>query len=506
MTVKLRRIPIFGEGIYSRSAVVTRQRRLNCYLEVRKDGDRSSIVCYGTPGLRMAFNASTPLNLPMRGMIGTDTALYVVAGNLLKSLTAAGATIASVIIGTSAGSVGLALNPTQLILVDGSAGYIFTPATGVIAPIGGAFPNGARTVAYCNGFFISEAPGTNQFFVSAFNDGTTWNGLSFASAVQAIDGIKAVDTINGLLVIFSAGHLEFWQNVGANPEPFQYIQNSAAMYGIAALDSRVHAAESLLFVARTNGGSFQNSTGAVQIARVRGTAVDIVSNTDIDNILQTMARTSTIADCTAFSYQTDEHLFAQFNFPTANRSLLYDLTADLWSEVQSGITTGYVARHLGDKAASAYNTHYVSDYGNGNVYQFDPTVYTDNGNPIVRELVTRTGVEEFNTFRISQLYLDMETGIGLASPSAQGYNPMVGLSIARDNRDFGPERLIPLGRLGQYTTRIVARRWGKARTAVLKIRMTDPVPFVLTAGAMMGSSRAGASRAQAAQSPGRRRA
>jgi len=492
MTARLKRVPLFGEGVYSKSPIVTRQRRLNCYLEVRKDNDKSSVVCYGTPGMKFAYNAATPANQPFRGLIGNDSALYGVSSNQIKLLSATGGTIRSGAIGSSAGLTGMALNPTQLMVVDGRFGYVFDPTTGNVTVVGASFPNGAQTITYCNGFFIAELPGTNQFFVSALNDGTVWNGLSFAAAVQAIDGIKAVDTLGGLLIIFSSGHVEFWQNVGTTPEPFQYIQNSASMMGLAAVNGRVHCGESILFLARTNGGSFQNAGGAFQIAKIKGYTVSVVSTTDIDNILQQMAKTTGIGDCTAFSYQVDEHLFAQFNFPAANRSLLLDTVTGFWSEVQSGVSNGYASRHIGALAAGAYSQTFIADYQNGNIYTPDTETYTDNGNVIVRELVTRAAVEDFNTFRIAQIYLDMETGVGLSSPSAQGYNPLVQLSVARDGRDFGSPRLIPLGKQGQYTTRVNSRRWGRVRTAAnLRIRMTDPVKFVITSGAMMTSSRAG---------------
>ena len=503
MSAKLKRIKLFGEGVFARSSVITRQRRLNCYLEIRKDGDKSSIVCLGTPGLKLAFNAATPLNVPARGMVGNNTALYLTAGNLVKSVSAAGATLAQGTIGTSTGLVGMALNPTQVLIVDGSAGYIFNPTTGAVVTVGGAFPNGALTATYCNGFFICEQPGTNQFFVSALNDGTTWNGLSFAAAVQAIDGIMACDTLGGLLIIFSAGHVEFWQNQGSVPEPFIYIQNSATMYGLEAIGSRVHAGDSLLFLCHTGGGSFQNSSGSFQIARIKGYSVEIVSTTDIDAILQQMAQSSTITDCTAYSFQKDAHLFCQFNFPTANRSLLLDTSTGIWSEVQSGITQAYAARHLGNLAAGAFNTAYVADYSNGNIYTYDPGMFTDNGNVIVREVVSPCAVEDFNTFRIGQIYLDMKTGVGLSSSALQGYNPTVQLSIARDNRDFGMPRSFSLGKQGQYWTRVISRRWGRAKQATLKIRMTDPVAFEITAGVVSTKMAGGGS---VAPSPQRRAA
>jgi|GEM_PF-1893042 len=512
MTAILKTVPIFGEGVYSRSAVVTRQRRLNCYLEQRKDGDRAKIVAYGTPGLALAFNNGSPGNLPARGMLGNNSALYIVAGGVLQSLSVAttagvaptnvpsfvASQVFSGAIGSSVGLVGMALNPTQLLIVDGAAGYVYTPAAGTIVTVGGAFPNGAKTAAYCNGFFICELPGTNQFFVSNLNDGTTWSGLSFAAAVQAIDGIVAADQLAGILVIFSTGHCEFWQNQGLTQEPFVYIANSAAMYGLAAVNSRVHAGDSLYFLAQAGGGSFQNSAGSYQVCRIYGASVEVVSTPDIDNILQTMARTSTIADATAFSYQVDSHYMVQFNFPTANRSLLYDAKERVWGEVQSGLTTLYAARHLGNLCALAFGQTFVGDYANGNVYTFQPGVYTDNGNTILRELITKCAVDNYNTFRVGACLLDMETGVGLPLPTQQGYNPLLMLAVARDGRDFGPDRLVPLGQLGQFLTRVYSRRWGRARTFTLRIRMTDPVAFTLVHGALMSRSRARGASQQAA--------
>lgn len=485
MTAHVKRIKIFGEGILARSPVITRQRRLNCYLEVRKDGDKSSIVCVGTPGLKLAFNVSTPQQQPARGLIGNASSLYEVAGNQFLSVSSSGQTLAAGSIGTSTGNVGLALNPTQVLIVDGSAGYCYTIATGIITVVGGGFPNGAKTCVYCNGFFLAELPGTNQFFVSNYADGTIWSGLAFAAAVQYADGILAVDQLGGIAIIFSSGHCEFWQNQGSTPEPFVYIQNSAQEFGLAAVYGRAHAADALYFLAQTR-------EGGLKICRIRGYAVQPVSTVDIDQILQAALKSAgTVADCVALAYQDSGHTFVQFTLPTANRSLLFDTTMELWGETQTGITQGYAARHIGQFGAFAYGSTYVSDYSSGNVYTFDPKVYTDNGNMILRELVSRCALEDFNIFSASEVYLDMRTGVGLASPSAQGYNPLVGLSIAKDNRNFGAERLIPLGAQGQYTQRVSARRWGRMRMGNLRVRLTDPVPFEITAGAMRTRSRAG---------------
>jgi hypothetical protein len=491
VTARLKLVPLFGEGVYAGSRVVTQQRRLNCYLELRKDKEKNSVVCYGTPGLKLAFNAATPLNQPMRGLVGTLSALYLCAGSQVTSVSKTGTVLATAVIGSSSGLVGMALNLTQLMVVDGSSGYVVNPTTGVVTVPGSWFQPGAKTVTNCNGFFVCELPGTNQFYVSALNDGTSGSALAYAAAVQAVDGIIAVDSLGGLLIVFSGGHVEFWQNVGASPEPFQYIQSSATMYGLAAVNGRAHVGNSLFFVCYTAGAGFQNQGGSYQIARIDGYSVRIVSNSDIDRILQDMASSSTVSDATAYSYQVGSHTMVQFNFPTAGRSLLLDASTGFWSEASSGVSSAYAWRHLGNLAAGAFGQTYVADYSNGNLYTLDPYTYTDNGSTIVRELVTRVGLEEYNTFRCSQVYLDMATGVGLTSPGSQGYAPLVELSVSRNNGPFGMPRHFSLGAKGQDTVRVNSRRWGRGRTIALKIRMTDAVPFVLTGGAMRTSVRQG---------------
>ena len=480
MTQRLKRVPIFGEGITAKSPVVTRQRRLNCYLETRKDGDKATVVLYGTPGMALAFNASSPSNQPARGIIGNASSLYEVCGPAFLSLSATGQILYTAYLGTSYGSVSLAVNPTQVMVVDGSAGYVYTPGSSTFVTVGGAFPAGAKTITQVNGFFLCEQPGSTTVWVSNLNDGTTWNGLSFFNANQYPDTLLAVDSLGGLVITFSTGHLEFYQNVGATQEPFQYITNSALEYGLAAVFARAHVNNSIVFLTQTR-------EGGIQVAQIAGFQVKIISTTDIDFILQQVAATATVSDATMLVYQQDTHKFVQLTLPSANgglgRSLLYDATMDTWSETQTGIAQGPGARHIGQFSCVAYGKTYVTDYSSGNIYQPSSLVYQDNGNVILRELVTKTAVEEFNVFRCSALYFDMQTGVGLSSPTLQGYNPYVTVERAVDGQDFGPPRFVQLGQQGQNKTRVITRRWGRGRAMTFRLRLTDPVPFVVTAAA-----------------------
>src|ERR1700752_4170369 len=101
-------IALFGSGTVSLADVVTRQRRLNCYFENRRDKDKTSIACIGTPGLVPAFMPSTPLNYPIRGFLSTQNSLFLVSYNQFQSVTSSGVALFTGAIGTQTGNCSMA--------------------------------------------------------------------------------------------------------------------------------------------------------------------------------------------------------------------------------------------------------------------------------------------------------------------------------------------------------------------------------------------------------------
>jgi hypothetical protein len=474
--IPLKIMPLFGEGTFAKSAVVTRQRRLNVYFEQRKDRDKTRIAIYGTPGLVADFTTNTPLGLPLRGFQGTQTALYLAAYNQFQSVAANGSVLASGTLSTTAGLVSIAYSSTQVVIVDGSNGYTYTPATTTFATISSFPATGARTVTFVAGFFVAEQPGTQTFWVSNAFDGTTWNSLSFANASSDSDNILAVENLNGNLIVFMQQGMEFWQNQGLTPQPFAPILSATNTWGLAAIFSVVHVPaandqDSLIFLA-------QSTSGQIQCVQVTGFSPQVISDPDVESIWNSFSVTS---DATAYTYQIDTHRFYQLNFPTGNRSFLYDVSTGVWSEVQTG-TSVLPVRHTGNLATYYAGNILVADYATNQVYTLSPNVYTDNGVTIIRQIITRHVLSSFNRIRISMLYLDMETGVGLQS--GQGSNPQIMLEYSKDNgRTWSAQRWASSGLVGNYIARVIWRRFGCTRDATWRITMSDPVKFVVTEGA-----------------------
>lgn len=461
--------------------MVTRQRRVNCYYENRPDGDKSKVVVYGAPGLVLAFNLQQPLNLPLRAILGVnEISLYAVQSNRFLSLAGNGGVFFTGAINTIAGLASLAVNPagSQVVLVDGSQGWVyqanFNTFTQLIPATVGWFVNGAKTVTNVGGYFCCEIPGTGEFGVSNLNDATTGSALSFATAAAYPDICIAVDNLNGNVIPFGNNHMEFWQPIGTPPpsQPFAPIQSATNKWGLAAVFSRAHIDQSLFFLGKTEAGTRR-------VCRIDGYVVTPVSE-EIDAIIN--ADGFVFTDAVACVYQVDKHPFYRLTFPTMGRTFDFDCSTGIFNEAQTGLTTGAYVRHTSNLSTYYNGQTLLTDYVNGNVYTASVQAFTDNGTPVLREVITRHQLKGFNRFRIPQLYLDMETGVGTSS--GQGVNPVISIECSKDNgRTWLAPRLVPLGRTGNYLARVVARRFGQARVFTFRFRMTDPVKFVITDGA-----------------------
>lgn len=485
----MKKVPLTGAGLFGKSAVTTRQRLLNVYAEQRPDGDKTGLALYGTPGLTALSNVA--YLQPFRALLGLPAFMYAIIGGTLQQIDITGNTINQYGYGppgfTGTTFCSMAASATQLLIVDPTLGaFVFTPSTGLINPVTPFPPAASNTCTFCAGFFVADNAGTNQFYVSNYLDATSWGvnpvGIDVGYAVQYGDTIVAVDALTSNLIILCAGHTEFWQVVGSAGNPFACVLSATSEYGLAAISSRAHIAGNLCYLAL-------NRQGTVQVVAINGYTTTPISDPDLDNVLNKIGYWS---DMTAISYVVDSHPMYQLTSPSASRSFLYDFSTSLWTEVQSGITGAYAQRHRAVLSTAFQGKTIVSVAEiPAPLHYIDPTSYVDGyaftypfaANTQLREIVTRHASQDFNVFSIDEVYLDFETGVGLVS--GQGSVPTVTIECSKDNgRTWTMPVAAGIGPLGGYLYRAVWRRFGSARDFVFRIRMSDPVKFVVTGGAI----------------------
>lgn len=401
-------VPLFGTGIRAISDIVTRQRRVNCIYDVRVDQDRSSVVLLGTPG---SVEWVTLADAPVRGWHVVGDVLYICASDKLYAVTLTGVStlVASGI--PEFGSVDMADNSIQLMLVTGGQGYVYDVGTSTLTNITDPyFPVGATSVVFLNGRFVVNKPGTRQFYVSNLLDGLNWTYLGssgiFGTKENNSDLLVRVGNLNGVLVLWGSQSIEFWQDVGSSPLPYQRINGATQSWGLAATLSAIPVGNTQYFLGFS-------PDGGLAVIRLNGYAPEPVSDSDLNTLFSSFA---TVSDAVALTYTVYGHSIYQITFPSENRSFAYDVKTGIWHEAQSGIEEQ--GRHFARYGVAFGGKNYVSDETTGVLHLLDKDVYTDNDEPIKRQVFTRHVRNQGNQLTVSELFLDFEVGVGTEPPSS----------------------------------------------------------------------------------------
>ena len=207
-------------------------------------------------------------------------------------------------------------------------------------------------------------------------------------------------------------------------------------------------------------------------ARMSGFNLKKISDHDLDAILSGY---TTVSDARSGAFNINGHPMYLVNLPTAGTSWVYDGLANAWSEWQAPDGS----RFWGEKFARFQNRLTVSDRRNGNLYQFNPSTYTDNGSLIPMEVTSKHIWRDDKYIGIEQIQIDVESGVGLAT--GQGEIPVLDLQVSKDGGNtFRSVGFASIGEIGEYTQRVIWRSLGAARDWVLRLRITDPVKRVIT--------------------------
>lgn len=455
-------VPLFSVGQQGKSSFITAQRHLNLMAE-QTVGDKTQLVFFGTPGDTLFTSFG---DTPVRGWLAVGERLFAVHRGTLYEVDNAGTRTSRGTLNTTTGRVSMQTDGTVVLIVDGTNGYTFTLATNTFAQILDAdFPNGANTCDWLDGQFIVDAgDGEDSFYWSA--NGTSWDALDFATAESSPDGLVRVFVDHGQILLFGTATVEPWGSIGNSDAPFAPVKGAIAQFGLAARWSLVPFNDSVAFLAK-------NKLGQVQVMMMEGNVPRPISTPEMDAIINGYA---TVSNATAMSYMDRGHPILIVNFPSVEKSWMFDGRSGMWSPRESGLNGD---RYHGEMAIDYINKIRISDYSNGTVVNLDATTYTENGTAIAREIITRHFYSGNDRVVVDELYVDMEVGVGLSS--GQGSDPQVMLQYSKNNgKTWSAELWKSVGAMGDYFQRVEWRRLGQARDWLFKLRMTDPVKFVLT--------------------------
>lgn len=497
-----------------KSFAVDTETLVNCYIETAAKPNAKNVkAIYGRPGLKAFGNWG---ELPARGVHEFGDRAYAVFEDRLEVIRPDGESFVAGFLLTSSGFVSMDDNGTQLMIVDGRNGYIFpgteliatietpllilplnlaAPSVGLVTAIAAPlliltltfglpeavaviehanlvritdpdFPDNPSHVTYLDGFFIVNDEGTDLWFVSDLKDGSSWDGLDFASAESDPDKLRNVVGDHGELWLFGDRSTEVWQNTGQADFAFERLEGAKIQWGVHAPWSVSRYADTLVCLAVDDHGTIQViSFVNYQPARISNAAIE-----------EAIAGYSLSTDAIAWVMVDRGREFYVMAFPTGGQAFAYDVREDEWHELKTGI--GARARFVPQHHIYFLGKHLVSDYTSGNLWEQAAGLFDDAGEEI--HLKAR-GFHIHQSERLvghASLQVVFQPGVGLAT--GQGDDPQAMLRWSDDGgATWSNENWRDIGKGGNFMARAIWRSLGRARDRVYELTVTDPVKRVI---------------------------
>lgn len=447
------------------------QELINWYPEVdptKESGERGVIALYPTDGLSLI--AELPAASEVRGLwvLPGAASMIAVSGSIVYLIDSSFGYSQVGTLASFSGQVSICDNGIEAMLADGINRYSYTIASGlfsILPTTDGAF-TGAGRVDCIDGFLIYNDPNSSQWGCTD-NLASTSPQLSFSSKFSSSDYLITLIADHREAFLIGERTTEVWVNVGTFPFPFAIVPGTSMQHGCAAIGSIARLGESSAWLAKdTRGQSIIIQMVGYQPKRISTHAVE----SDIESGI--------VSDAIAFTYQREGHEFYMLTFPTQDKTWCYDLTTQLWHKRAYRDNANILHRHPANCHAFFQGINVVGDYQNGNLYNFTNTVYTDNGQPIIRIRRSPHITESLLYITYDQLQIQFQPGVGL--PTGQGSAPQMMLRWSDDGGStWSAYYYLPIGAIGQYKNRAIKRMMGRARDRVFEVSITDPVWAVI---------------------------
>ncbi len=456
------RIPFAVNSYQARSLPLSAQRLVNLYPEAQPPDAKMPLALFGTPGSTLFATCGSG---PIYGAHMFAGTLCVVSGTNLYTVDSAG-------VATDRGSVGATSrvamddNGAELVIVAGTAAansYTWDGTTLAVIPDGDFF--GASDVSFLDGYMVFTRPSTDQFFISALNNATAYDPTDIATAEGQPDDLVGLVVDHREIWLFGAETIEIWYNSGNADFPMERISGSFIERGCASRDS----------IAKMDNSVFWLGEDLI-VYRAAGYAPERISTHAMEFAVEGYASPSTAE---GWTYTQEGHKFYVLTF--AEATWVFDASNSLWHECESRDSLGEsLGRWRVGSGVFGYNKNLVGDYVNGNIYELDLDVYSENGTTIRRVCTSPPIHGETRRVKMSRFQVEIESGAGLTT--GQGSDPQAMLEWSDDGgRTWSNEHWADMGEIGQYKRRVIWRRLGSFRERIFRMSISDPIKVAIIA-------------------------
>lgn len=273
----------------------------------------------------------------------------------------------------------------------------------------GGFPTPhVPTPVFMDGYIFLPDSGSLDIYNSDVSTPASWGALAFASAESFPDPVIGLSRQNNYIAALGTGSVEFMYNYAKSSQitdfdsPLDRYESLVLQTGCLTKDALLSAERTLVFIG-------VSPLSGKTVWRLDGTNAKEISTEYIEKFIDLETSTSGI---TGWSMRILGHMLFVINLPTANKTFVYDIEENMWSEWKYGAGGDAIPfMHFCD----ANGVPVVQHATNGKLYKFDPLVYNDFGSAAIECSVVLSKqdfeVDDYKFFHKFVLIGDRGTGI-----------------------------------------------------------------------------------------------
>lgn len=412
-----------------------------------------------------------------RGMVVVAGRLFGVRGGYFQEIVS-GTPVVRGALSSNAGKVGICYNlppngEFQIMVVDDDHGYVYEAATNawtVLTGVGGDnFLGGGSQVAFCAGRAFGFKPGSTQLQCSDLYDFTVYSTSAYFTALSLNTPIQAIASNGDLLYVWSSDGFEIFSNQGANATAGSGLSIQPMRPMLTGDKIGILAPHSALFSERFAYWLGGNDEGRGVVYRHDGGGGRPV-RVSTHSIERNIADLSTPSDALGWTYQSLGHVFYALTFQAGNKTLCIDTVTALWHfRAWREPVNGTLKAVPVIATAILDGDILVLDYNNGKVLHLNDEVFTDQGNPIVRERIFTAIPEESDNLTF---YQSAELFGTIGNTPAGQADPQVMMRYSGDRgMSWSYERWQKAGGAYRYDARIKWTGLGAAYTLCFWFRV-----------------------------------
>jgi hypothetical protein len=421
-------------------------RLINCFAEELGEEGKIPYPIYASAGWA---NFATLAGGGVRAVLELNGELYAVAGRVLNRVDSGGGVtqIGGV---ASDGLVTMARNrrsvPQIAITCDGVNQIV---SGGILALISDPDLQAANSVTHLDGYFVWGLS-DGRMFSSQIDDGTSIDGLDFATAEANPDGLRRVFARGRDLIAAGQRSIEFWANTGG--ETFPFTRTTSIDVGClspgsvcSVLIKRGSVSDAVGLIGTNADGNYAG------VFLLQGYSPQKISTPQVDRDILADPNPEAIS---ATSWDDGTHSF--YKISGTSFSHVYDAPTGLWHERKS-----YGLDRWRASTVTGLGTRLiVGDYASPKLYVMSADYVAEDTSPIALEVHTPPVHAYPHKMLTNAVYLDVIPGVGLNS-SGDELDPTVGISYSEDGgATWSAERMVAIGRQGERRKRVKSNRWG----------------------------------------------